>query len=131
MAEFEYRIDESKDHGDLEKSIQLLKKLYQLKRYYATVKETVKPGILKVNVSSLGLQEIPCYVTWEAAETYEVNARIIVSVDQESLVAFILPPELPRTPGKYKVVQNIDDSDPPTLDQDYVRFHSKLFADPT
>jgi hypothetical protein len=131
MAEFDYRIDESRDHGDLEKAVDLLKRLYNLKRYTGFVKETVKSGILKINVPVLGLQEILCYVTWEGTETYEKDARIIVSVDQESLVAFILPPELPRTPGKFKVLQNIDDSDPPTMLQDWVRFRSGLFGDQT
>jgi hypothetical protein len=40
MAEFDYRIDESRDHGDLEKAVDLLKRLYNLKRYTGFVKET-------------------------------------------------------------------------------------------
>jgi hypothetical protein len=127
--EANYRIDESTTNGDLEKSVALLKRLYKSTRYYAIVKETVDSGILKVDIARLGLKDAICYVTWaESLETYEKDARILVSVDQETGTAFILPPELPRTPGKYKVVQNIDDSDPPTLDQDWTRFRGALFG---
>ncbi len=129
MAESNYRIEEPLTPGDLEKSVALLKRLYKSTRYYAVVVETVQPGVLKVDIARLGLKEAVCYVTWaESLETYEKDARILVSVDQETGTAFIIPPELPRTPGKYKVVQNIDDSDPPTLDQDWTRFRGQLFG---
>ncbi len=128
MGESNYRVEEG-DGGDLEKAVELLRRLYKLTRYYAYVQGTIKPGILKVDIPKLGLTEATCYETYaESSTNYELDARIIVSVDQETGTAFILPLELPRTPGRFKVVQNIDDSDPPTLDQDWVRFKGEIFG---
>ena len=128
MAEQNYRVEDSIEDNEFAASAAMLRRLYQLRRYYGIVQEQVKTGILKINISNAGVNNVICYNTWgNGPENYEKDARIMVSYDPENSVAFILPPELPRTPGKYKVVQNIDDSNPPTLDQDWLRFHQDLF----
>ncbi len=112
---------------DPKKAAELLRKLQQYRRYNATVLKTVESGILEVSVDGLGWTNIRCYNTWAAgSETYVNGARIIVAID-DSGICFLLPRELPRGAGKTKVVQIIDDSDPGTLDVDYVRFNSSVF----
>lgn len=121
MGEKTTRIDHTQDNADLERAVALIKKLQHLRRYIGTVQKTITDNILEVNVDALGLKSVRCYSTWQDKETYVVNAKIVVGVD-ETGICFILPPELPKGPGKTKVVQAIDDSSPATLDLDYVRF---------
>lgn len=121
MPEKTNRIDHSNDGADSAKSKALLAELRKRRRYIATIKKTVKEGIFEVDVEGLGWKSARCYETWAQGSGYEDGAKVIVAAD-DSGVCFILPRELPRGPGKTKVVQAIDDSDPATLDLDYLRF---------
>lgn len=122
MAESEYRVESSTNEDDVKQVLRLLRQLAAYTRHRATVKKVIKRNtIIEVDVPTANLIDARCYVTWAAGDIYEVDARILVSV-LDGGVCFTLPVELPRGPGKTKVVQAIDDSDPATLDLDYVRF---------
>ena len=127
MGERTTRVDRSVDDADVAKVVQLLHKIQTYKRYLATVTKLISPGVLEVTVDGINLTKARCYITWAAGETYVENARIIVAVD-DSGICFILPRELPRGPGKTKVVQAIDDSSPATLDLDFVRFNASVLS---
>jgi hypothetical protein len=126
MAETNVRIEHPNDDDDFQKAIGLLRRLQNLRRYSAIVVKTINPQVLQVNVPSLNLKNVRCYITHYLGETYQNNAEIIVNVD-ESGICFSLPKELPRGPGKTKVVQAIDDSDPATLGLDWLRFNDSAF----
>lgn len=110
---------------DFERFKVLIEKLKSHSRYQATVKSTIEPGILLVDVN--GLIDARCYVTYNAppASGYVPNAVIMVAID-ESGICFEIPPEFPRIGQKTMVVQAIDDSVPPTLGLDWIRFSNAI-----
>lgn len=111
--------------GDVGRIQVLLAKLRTYQRYSATVQSVLSDGILLINVG--GLQNARCYITYGSApaSNYQPNGRLNVAMD-ESGVCFELPPELPRIGAKTMVVQAIDDSIPPTLGLDWIRFSNAI-----